>query len=64
MVCQTECHRFSDQTEGYGQTGKEGQVTILDLPKSHVLPYMDVALTFRPSPWISLGLPVESADQP
>ena len=54
-------NKFSDQTEGYGQTGKEGQVTILDLHKAHVLPYMDVALTFRPSLWISLGLPVKSA---
>ena len=54
-------NKFSDQTEGYGQTGKEGQVTILDFPKAHVLPYMTMALTFRPSVWISLGLPVKSA---
>ena len=56
------CHnKFLDQTEGYGQTGKEGQVTILDLPKAHVLPYMTIALTFRQSLWSSLGLPSESA---
>ena len=36
-------------------------MTILDLLKAHVLPYMDVALTFRPSQWISLGLPVKIA---
>ena len=34
-------------------------MTILDLLKAHVLPYMNVALTFRPSLWISLGLQVE-----
>ena len=53
--------KFSDQTEGYGQTGKEDQVTILDLQNVHFLPYMEMALTFRPSQWISLGLPSESA---
>ena len=62
-MTQIWCHsnQFSDQTEGYGQTGKEGLVTILGLQKAHVLPHTDVALTFRPSLWISLGLPVESA---
>ena len=55
------CINFSDQTEGCGQTGKEGQVTILDLQNVHVFPYMEMALTFRPSQWISLGLPSESA---
>ena len=54
-------HRFSDQTEGYRQTSKEGQVTILDLQNVHFPPYMEMALTFRLSQWISLGLPPESA---
>ena len=56
--CSIKC---SDQTEGYGQTGKEGQVTILDLQNIHFLQYMDMALAFKLSQWISLGLPSKSA---
>ena len=52
---------YSDQTEGYGQTGKEGQVTICDLQNVHFLPHMEMALTFRLNQWISLGLPSKSA---
>ena len=36
-------------------------MTIHDLQNVHFLPYMDMALTFRPSQWISRSLPSESA---
>ena len=53
--------KFSDLTEGYGQTGKEGQVTIFDLQKCPFSSIYGKALTLRPSQWISLDLPFESA---
>ena len=38
------CFHFQigDQTEGIGQTGKEGQVINLDILTAHFLPYMDL----------------------
>ena len=56
------CFHFQiwDQTEGIGQTGKEGQVINLDLPNVHFLPYMDI----KGCVMLSLDLHTKSADQP
>ena len=46
------CFHFQiwDQTEGIGQTGKEGQEINLDLPNVHFLPYMDITCVCHTQP--------------